>query len=389
MWTRLAFLYLLACAASLGSACTTAEREHSLDLGRSRQAIVGGSSDTTHDAVVALTLTTPTGTARCSGTVVRVDSGVGTLITAAHCFEEPPSTVTVSFGSDVTAPSSSTVATAWELYPTTTGKLFDDSHDLAAVSFAASATTPVMPIVPPADYLGLAPGAPFLAVGYGRTTSVGGGGLTTARNKLPVALDSFLRTAIETISTSGATCFGDSGGALIDASSGVERLIGVNRAGTSCDAGSQNEATGFFTPEIASWLRTKGLVAPDARQPVGADCTSPAVCASGECHDVLLDYNDAGTAVVSLCGPDTSTSPAPSSSGPGRPPTPTAGSTTPAPVSTQEPAPSEADGGAGAPIVRVSNCAMRVGGDSEGAFVGVALAVSGVVARRRRRAPRV
>ena len=291
---------------------------------------------------------------------------------------------------DVTTPTGRTDATAWELYPTTSGKLYDDFHDLALVSFAAAAGTPVMPIVPPADYLGLAPGAPLLAVGYGQTSPAGGAGLPNTRNKLPVALDSFLRSAIETSSTSGATCFGDGGGALIESSTGADRLIGVNRAGSSCNAGAQNEALGFFAPEIASWLRRKGLVAPDALQPIGADCTSPSACASGACEKYLLDYDDAGV-VVSLCSSATSGSPLPSSSTwgacrsriaatarPRRPPPRQPLRRRP----TAMPAPAE-----DIPIVRVSNCAMAFGGGSDGTLFSLALALVGVAARRRRRAP--
>ena len=94
MRLRVAFLFIVP-AMALGAACSTTER--SLDLGRSRQAIVGGSTDTTHGAVVALTMTAATSFGRCSRTIVHIAGGVGMVLTAAHCFEASPTKVTVAF----------------------------------------------------------------------------------------------------------------------------------------------------------------------------------------------------------------------------------------------------------------------------------------------------
>ncbi|MBK6694429.1 MAG: trypsin-like peptidase domain-containing protein [Myxococcales bacterium] len=306
MRRRLLALTLLALVPAF--ACTQEPREgeaphEGTRHGTSSQEIVGGSADTTHPAVVSLSLKlSPTTSASCAGTGVRVSGTTGMIVTSAHCyvgFAGPASDIGIRFGPNSATPTSSFVASSFELFPTTQGGLYDNEHDLAVVTFnGASGATPLLPIVPPATYATYAKGAPFVSVGYGRVDP-DGSIANTARNKLSVTLEAFAGGWVETKSAVGSTCKGDSGGALIDSSSGADRLAGVTQGGASatfCNAGSLNFAVGFYPPETATWLRAKGLAAPDGTQPNGADCTTDAMCASTACvHKGIV--NDAGTIV--------------------------------------------------------------------------------------------
>lgn len=312
MRRRLLALTLLALVPAF--ACTQEPREveaphEGTRQGTTSQEIVGGSADTTHPAVVSLSLKlSPTTSASCSGTVVRVSGTTGMILTSAHCFvgfAGPASDIGIRFGSNSAAPTSSFVASSFELFPTTQGGLYDNEHDLAVVTFnGASGATPLLPIVPPATYATYAKGAPFVSVGYGRVDP-DGSIANTARNKLSVTLEAFAGGWVETKSAVGSTCKGDSGGALIDSSSGADRLAGVTQGGASatfCNAGSLNFAVGFYPPETATWLRAKGLAAPDGTQPNGADCTTDAMCASTACVRFTI-LGDASPGFRDQCAP--------------------------------------------------------------------------------------
>jgi len=256
------------------------------EVGVARDAIIAGAPDTRYEAVVALTVTGD-GTQRCTGTIVKRDGRTATVLTAAHCFAGPATSVTIAVGRDVTSARTFTT-NRWELYPTNGAALYDESHDLAIVRFDTATAVPVAPMATPASYASFGPGATFTAVGYGLTTMPTGGPITpdqvSRRSALPLVLSEIVRTRLVTSSSTGSTCFGDSGGALLDG----DRLVGINAAVSRCGAGEKNYAVGFFAPEIAAWLREKGLEAPEAPGPNGSDCTDDAACASGTCQ-IYLD----------------------------------------------------------------------------------------------------
>src|SRR5438132_1321509 len=95
--SRLFIVPFLALAASCGS--TSAPKPE--PASKSASAIINGTLDTTHDAVVALALQQGTEGGLCSGTVVKVDTTakIGWVLTAAHCVAITP--VFVIQGNDI------------------------------------------------------------------------------------------------------------------------------------------------------------------------------------------------------------------------------------------------------------------------------------------------
>jgi MYXO-CTERM domain-containing protein len=269
--------------------------------GTTREAIIGGKLDSAHQAVVALKLVTAGSPVfgRCSGTIVKVEGTTGTVITSAHCFEDGPTKVTITSGPDFNAPQATFTATSWTVFPTAGGKV-DPHRDLALVKFeGVNASTPVVALTPAATYATYTKGSPFTVVGYGRVDA-DGDIPNTQRKNLDLTLSEFEESWLINTSPTGSTCFGDSGGAVLDKSSGTEKLAGVTQGG-NCLAGDVNASVGFYQPEITAWLRQNGFDEADATKlPDNADCTTDSQCASGACQDFISD--DTGALIV-LCGP--------------------------------------------------------------------------------------
>ena len=269
-------------------------------IGQTREAIVGGSLDTTHSATVSLLLSGGgSQVGRCSGTIVRVDSaGKGTVLTSAHCFELSPTTVKIATGPDFDAPVAQFTATKWTLYPVSGGAIFEKYHDLALVEFEGATGLPVMPLVKPADYVSYTTSSAFTIVGYGRV-SIDASVTSSVRKKLAVTFSNFQETWLLDKGPFGSTCFGDSGGTVIDASSGTERLAAVTQGGNCAGANDFNSAVAFYAPEISQWLRDNGFDMPAAPTlPNGADCTLDASCHSGAC----LHFSVSPSVFLDLCG---------------------------------------------------------------------------------------
>ena len=134
----------LVSALGLMAACSDGGADdHPRAIGQTREAIVGGSLDTTHSATVSLLLSGGgSQVGRCSGTIVRVDgAGKGTVLTSAHCFELSPTTVKIATGPDFDAPVAQFTATKWTLYPVSGGAIFEKYHDLALVEFDGAIPT--------------------------------------------------------------------------------------------------------------------------------------------------------------------------------------------------------------------------------------------------------
>lgn len=265
---------------------------------RARQAIVGGSLDTTHDATVSIVLRNGgTSEARCSGTIVRVSGAIGTVITSAHCFGNAPTSVTIETGPDHAAPVATFAATRWTLYPVA-GAVSEPYHDLALIEFAGAAGQPTLPLVKPADYVGYAASSTFTVVGYGLVTA-GGSGSNSERKMLGTTFFKYQLSWLTHRSASGSTCFGDSGGTVIDSSTGTERLVAVTQGGNCNGANDLNSAVAFYAPEISAWLRENGFDMPAAPTlPNGAECgTNDALCGSGACLRYSSNIGD-----LFLCG---------------------------------------------------------------------------------------
>lgn len=245
-------------------ACGSSSSPSGADGQASRVAspIIGGSDDTTHDAVIALIAieTDPTTgqplAGACTGTIVKVDATrhVGWVATAAHCVEKPPTVVFM--GPDYNDKS----AIRYEILDYAADPQYSRAgdgtlhHDFAMVRIlGVDGTTPIIPLTSSPD--GLSVGTTVTSVGYGLT--VGGGSDNSVRHQITksiAALDSF---GITYSQQSTGICNGDSGGPVLLGSGSSQRVVGIHSTvsnGACTGAGNSDRVTNglsFFSGQLA------------------------------------------------------------------------------------------------------------------------------------------
>jgi V8-like Glu-specific endopeptidase len=225
MRQKLRFSLLLVVA----TACSTGpESEDAATSARSSSAIINGTLDTKHEAVIAMY----SGTSLCTGTIVKVDPQrkIGWVLTAAHCVADPPKIVLQ--GKDFLAPS--TLKYDVIDYAADPRYGSDKSYDFAVVRIAGvDATTPTIPIAPFAD--GVTTGMAVTSVGYGRTVGGEEPNENTKRWAVQKTLDYVASTQIGFQMSTSGICSGDSGGPVLAGSGTSERVIGVHSYVTGPD----------------------------------------------------------------------------------------------------------------------------------------------------------
>jgi hypothetical protein len=261
-------------------ACSASEppREHASSAS---SAIINGSADTTHQAVVALALQQGNEGGLCSGTIVKVDTQrkIGWILTAAHCVTIPP--VLVVQGDDFNDPK----ATHYQIIDYLADSRYDPNgsagqpYDFAVVRFAgADATTPTIPIIGSPD--GVGQSTPVVAVGYGRTTlnSSGTQDTNSLRRSVPLSVYQTSSTELRYDMSLRGICQGDSGGPDLVKVGGVEKVAGVHSfVEGDCngfgDSGRVTSDLSFINGEL-----TKALPADDCGL-----CDKVANSGNGEC----------------------------------------------------------------------------------------------------------
>jgi len=191
-----------------------------------RRAIIGGTSDPTHPAVVALTRASTGGL--CSGVVV----APRLVLTAAHCVADATAAdVTVVLGEDVAIPDATATAAELIVYPTVTDleTAMPGGIDLGFVVVGED-----LGVAP----LALAPGA---APGEGETVTLVGYGDDAAdvsglRRTVDLPVDALCPRLLGAGDETGNACTGDSGGAVLHGDALVA-VISHGRAG--CTAPTQ------------------------------------------------------------------------------------------------------------------------------------------------------
>lgn len=297
-------------------ACTVGTETPSLR--QSRQPIIGGTLDTTHEAVVLLrSAPSGGGVFECSGTIVKTDpaTGVGWVLTGGHCLTDwKPQTVLM--GADPEALSTRRYAVL-DFHTDYTGKVEDGAHDVGVVRIlGVDATTPVMAMAKTTDDLAL--GSTVTSVGYGRTTPSGNDPAKQARRAITRTLsaigDGFVRYEM----SDGGVCSGDSGGPVIVGAGTTARVVAVHSfvdpdcTGVGTSVRLLSEAT-FIDAELSKALpaldtcrtcagraESGNNVCAKRRDACWGDADCQAVldcrasCGSASCADECLDKNPSG-----------------------------------------------------------------------------------------------
>ena len=205
-------------------------------------AIIGGTADTTHDAVMALLQRqTPTTAYGCSGTTIAQAGTSAFLLTAAHCvvvhdamdaIVQPltlasPSVMTVVPGPDWQtnhALGHEYIVAAIAVAPGYDGTS-ESPNDMAIVRYVTGMPSlPVIPVLEAADDA-LVTGATLTLVGYGVTVV---GTQNSVRQTVDRPIDSLTAQHLFYLQNDmKGQCSGDSGGPALTRVGGAERVAGV------------------------------------------------------------------------------------------------------------------------------------------------------------------
>jgi MYXO-CTERM domain-containing protein len=209
-WMDRGLLIALGCAACTGDQpAWDAER-----LGESDEAIVNGSLDTTHQAVVAWLHGS-----KCSATIVHVSGSTGYALTAAHCVGGPLGEIRQGNNHN----------SQYIAYPVTNATIHPEynasnAYDFAMLTFSgATAATPALPVLSLAQD-NINNGTVQELLGYGLTENGG----TSLRHTIdrPVAFNSPLWLGWN--QQTGGVCSGDSGGPALHSIAGQEYVSAVH-----------------------------------------------------------------------------------------------------------------------------------------------------------------
>ncbi|MEP7125676.1 MAG: MYXO-CTERM sorting domain-containing protein [Byssovorax sp.] len=251
-------------------------------LGASDSAIINGSPDVTHTAVVAVLAPD----FECSGTVLQVKGTTGYVLTAAHCCPANDLPIEVVVGPDYTTgishpivPGSIVKDPCYQDYPGST-------DDVCMLKFKNATGVPTIPpMTPQSDTLAV--GTPITYVGYGITAAPPGGGNSLRRyvNKTVGKVDTYF---VEYASPGqSGTCEGDSGGPGLVVVNGQEQVASVTSYGDNmCNQlGSSIRTSAVYTSFIAPFLADQ---APNPSCPAATDCNacSQSVTQNGGCVNV-------------------------------------------------------------------------------------------------------
>lgn len=253
--TRRAPLFGLFGAALVVGACSgeppvTAPADE--DVGQTSDAIINGTVDTTHQAVVMIYSQQGQEAGLCSGTIVKVDpdTKIGWVLTAAHCVAVPP--MLVIQGDDF----NTTNALQYGVIDYKADPRYRQSgdpaqdYDVAVIRIAGvDAKTPTLPIATASD--GVKSGTAVTAIGYGRTTliSAGNNDTNTKRRKVSLTVNSVKTASIGYDMSQRGICQGDSGGPDLVTVGGQETVVAVHSyvSGDCNGQGTSGRVSGNLT----------------------------------------------------------------------------------------------------------------------------------------------
>jgi hypothetical protein len=290
-------------------------------------AILGGTADTTHDAVMALLqMETPTTAYACSGTTITQSGTSAYLLTAAHCVVLHDAMENIVLPLTVVTPAVMMVLPGpdWQTSLSQGRKLTvtaisvapgyaaaaGDPNDLAIVRFTTSTPAlPTVPILEPADDT-LAVGSILTLVGYGVTET---GAQSSVRRTVDRPIETLTSQLLSYAQNDmKGQCNGDSGGPALTRVAGAERVAGVmvfSQDIPSLDLYCRLNATSVRVSAFASFVHSVVGVTPppDAGAPVDAadagDASPAPDAAPGGDAKLPTDAADAAPACGKLTDP--------------------------------------------------------------------------------------
>ncbi|MFO0673841.1 MAG: trypsin-like serine protease [Polyangiaceae bacterium] len=272
---------------------------------RVREAIVSGTPDTAHTAVVGLYNVNPASSFKygtCSGTIVSVQNGIGIVLTAAHCCGAlgDPLRPNIIVAADDMAPYLADIGNAhpkppaFAVIPSSikTDPVYDPkyaTHDFCMFEFWGA--TSDLAAIPVAGTDALQPSSVVEFVGFGSTGGTSGGD-NTLRNHITRPLSAVDPMLLVVNEASGGPCEGDSGGAVLFPADGAENsqtVVGVISAGSpGCNgtAGSSRVMSAMYPGGFISSYLAHPPPAPSVPGSACDKCRDEATSVGGACFDV-------------------------------------------------------------------------------------------------------
>ena len=250
--------------------------------------IIGGTPDTTHQAVVAVL----SQNSACTGTIIQKTANYGYVLTAAHCVG--PDLAVVAQGNDYNG--GGLVYYSIDDWQAHSGynQQVNDFAMLRVVGVGGA--TPVIPAMTPAqDALQI--GTPILHVGYGMTSYPNSN--NSARYKVPGSVSSLTQLLVYYDDPNSGPCFGDSGGPQL--TTGTERVAGVTSAGpqgSDCTGlGWSGRVSAVYNSFIAPYINGE----PQGQQTC-AQCFESTTSGVSTCADeVAACFNNADCDALNTC----------------------------------------------------------------------------------------
>lgn len=281
---------------ALGTGCVAAPPPEQ-SAAEAREAIINGTKDTTHTAVVALLGQN----SECTGTVFSVDvnNKVAYILSAGHCVNEPGSPADppqeARLGADYNNPQTVYPVTNWVAHPSWPQ---NDNYDysIITISWANKPQPPSIPLITAAqDNLG--PGSTVDFVGYGVTSISGAGQFNSLRYHVQGELDQVTSSYVHyNQSNSGqyangaGPCSGDSGGPALYTVAGVGEVVAAvtSRGDQNCN----QEGFSSRVSNVLDWINTCIN---------GGDCAMGGGVTCDQCAGTETDTGGACASVWNAC----------------------------------------------------------------------------------------
>ncbi|RYZ45882.1 MAG: trypsin-like serine protease, partial [Myxococcaceae bacterium] len=223
---------LLGAVSLLGAGCSAGSSTPAEGSVQREESIIGGTLDTTHQAVVGLYTEVNGQAGLCTGTIIGVSGNKGFVLTAAHCVADGAPQY-VLMGNDIATQSTQAYqVTAAKAHPSYKGISQENfQYDFAMVTFVgASAGTPVIPVMTK-ETDNLKDGSAVTFVGYGRTSVSNPNAQNSKRYSVAGKLDDVYPLIVVYGQDNGGPCQGDSGGPSLSTVGGQELVSTVTSFG--------------------------------------------------------------------------------------------------------------------------------------------------------------